>query len=364
MRLRSLGLAALGALFVLGAPACGPTGLSGGDLDASVLPQQDAARPPRQDAWVWNPDAGGRPPPCDPDDPNRLPQPEICNSVDDDCNGIIDDNVPPRANPAGCGVQVCQLGQWVDAPPEFALEICNNCDDDNDGCADGNWENGICVPLKRQDPNQTAGCPVIQKCVSGQWVNDGTSGPSTEICDGIDNDCDGVIDNIEPTPCMVMCAGTPNIGIKICQNGHEICKPNGFINIEICDGKDNDCDGLTDEGVPPEPCPCGSGQKTCQGGHMVGNCATACVLGTTRWCDDPQKCHWGKQTCVTGPDGNVWGTCVEVTERPAGCSADELMYNAQCCDAAGECCQDAFHTWQSCGHCAAQCGGQTYVPCS
>jgi hypothetical protein len=356
MRWRSF---CLGSLCVV-AVGCGPTGVSGYGPDAGGGPV-DAAR--RDAPAVWTPDSGGRPPPCDPDDPTRQPQPETCNSVDDDCNGLVDDNVPPRPNPSGCGMQVCQLGQWTDAPPEFAQELCNGCDDDADGCTDGAWENGVCTPLRRQDPGSTTGCPVVQKCVGGQWVNDGQSGPSTEVCDGIDNDCDGQIDNIDPTPCMVTCGGVPNIGIKICENGHERCKPNGIINIEICDGQDNDCDGLTDEGVPPEPCACGSGQKTCQGGHMVGACTETCVLGTKRWCDDPQKCHWGQQTCVTGPDGNVWDTCVEVTERPAGCDG-QLMYDARCCDASGECCQDAFHTWQSCGHCETQCSGQAYTPCT
>jgi hypothetical protein len=340
--------------------ACGPTDLMGDQVDAA---QQDVAW--QQDRWVWNPDAGGRPPPCDPDDPGHLPVPETCNGVDDDCNGLVDDNVPPRANPAAlCQIQVCSLGQWVDAPPEFAEEICNGCDDNNDGCIDGTWINNVCTPLTRQDPAYTGvGCPMIQRCTAGQWVSEGQGTSSEEVCNCIDDDCDGIVDNITVSPCMVMCAGTPNIGTWQCENCQKVCKPNGLINIEICDGKDNDCDGKTDEGVPPTPCPCGSGQKTCQNGVMTGTCQ-GCTPGTFRWCDDPQKCHWGKSECVQGPDGEYdWGTCVEVTDRPAPCSG-QLMYDASCCDAAGECCQDAFHSWLSCGHCQDQCAGTTYTPCT
>ena len=335
--------------------ACGPTTVNVPPADGGV----------QQDRSVWTQDSGGRPPPCDPDDPNHQPQPEVCNSVDDDCNGAVDDNVPPRAKPEDpCVIQVCVLGGWQDAPPEFAEEICNGCDDDNDGCLDGNWVDGVCRPLTRQDPSfQGVGCPVAQQCQGGQWVSQGQATSSEEVCDCIDNDCDGVVDNIGVKPCMVMCNGTPNMGTKQCENCREVCKPQGIINVEVCDGKDNDCDGKVDEGVAPRPCPCGSGQEVCQNGQWVGAC-DQCRPGSTRWCDDPQYCHWGKQTCVVDPDGKArWGDCREVDERPPGCEG-QLTYDPKCCERSGECCQDAFHTWQSCGHCEYQCAGSTFTPCS
>ena len=340
--------------------ACGPTNLMGEQVDAG---QQDVSV--QQDRAVWNPDSGGRPPPCDPDDPNRQPTDEVCNSADDDCNGVVDDNVPPRTNPdVACQLQVCTLGQWVEAPPEFAEEICNGCDDDANGCVDGTYINNVCTPLSRQDPaSPGGGCPMIQKCTGGQWVTEGQGTATDEVCNCIDDDCDGTVDNITHSPCTVMCGGILNFGTWQCQNCQKICKPTNIISIEICDNKDNDCDGITDEGVQPQPCPCGTGQQICQNGTWVGPCE-GCVIGSKRWCDDPQKCYWGQQECVADPDGKgMWGTCVEVTDRPAGCEG-QTMYDASCCDAAGECCQDAFHTWQSCGHCETQCAGSTYTPCT
>ncbi len=89
--------------------------------------------------------------------------------------------------------------------------------------------------------------------------------PSEEICDGKDNDCDGEIDEdlTNSTECSQLgeCAGA----IKTCSLGQwSSCSKQPTQ--EICDGKDNDCDGTIDEGFD------------CVKGTI--NCNTNCTFAT------------------------------------------------------------------------------------
>ncbi|MEW6382033.1 MAG: MopE-related protein [bacterium] len=95
------------------------------------------------------------------------------------------------------------------------------------------------------------------------------SNVTSEVCDGKDNDCDGRIDEDLTQSCSTAC-GT---GEKTCENGQwtacTILKPK----LEVCDGKDNDCDGRIDEDLT-QSCStaCGTGEKTCKNGQW-----TACT---------------------------------------------------------------------------------------
>ena len=135
-------------------------------------------------------------------------------------------------------------------------------------------------------------------------VNVPTCIPTTEICNGLDDDCDGVVDNgiaSTLTTCGVgECAST---GTLACVDGNMVdsCKK-GVPTAEICDNKDNDCDETVDEaltrGTSCGTGDCGStGTETCSAGTWGGNTCNPSSTNTND-CGKIGECVSG--VCVEG----------------------------------------------------------------
>ncbi|MBN2724748.1 MAG: SUMF1/EgtB/PvdO family nonheme iron enzyme [Deltaproteobacteria bacterium] len=232
-------------------------------------------------------------------DPNEGKAEETCNGIDDDCDGQVD-GITMQCYPSapGCvasgdtyvckgecsaGVSICTDNSWS-ACSGFSIpqgEVCdgkdNDCDDEIDeGLGTTSCGVGVCAKT-------------VDNCKDGAvQLCDPMDGASTEICDGLDNDCDGLVDEGLSQVCYSGPEGTAGKGVcrqgvKICQEGEfgDLCPGEVVPGVETCNGQDDDCDGLTDE-------------------DLVRNCYTGGELT-----EDVGLCHGGTQTCSSGG----WGSC-------------------------------------------------------
>ena len=211
------------------------------------------------------------------------PVAERCNGADDDCDGVTDEGFEGvgaactaglgRCEAAGVGACAADgLSVICDAAPGSpGPEICNGEDDDCDGATDEAIVPVACYGGPEETRRIGLCADGVRRCVEGAFgVCEGEIQPEAEICDGDDNDCDGQTDEAVEVACYDGPAGTAGVGQ--CAAGVSICDegtPGGCVgqilpSDEICDGVDNDCDGVVDNGVD---CTCEAGaRQDCYGG--------------------------------------------------------------------------------------------------
>jgi len=216
---------------------------------------------------------------------------------DTDTDNVCDafDNCPGIANPDQNDCNSDGIGDLCDPDP-FPAEVCDGIDNNCDGSID----EGLVQAC-------TTACGTgTESCSAGTWINCTAPPVLNEICDGLDNDCNGMIDEGVTNACGG-CGPAPD---------------------EICDGIDNNCDGAADENLT-RTCStlCGTGIETCATGAWV-NCTAplptteicdgldndcngvtdegcSCTNGASRACgNDVGACSTGIQTC----SGGVWET--------------------------------------------------------
>ena len=79
------------------------------------------------------------------------------------------------------------------------------------------------------------------------WICSGTINPSAEICNGVDDDCDGTPDDGVPNggPCGTG-LGECEPGVLVCTGGTMVCTGGTGPAMEACNALDDDCDGPID----------------------------------------------------------------------------------------------------------------------
>jgi hypothetical protein len=341
------------------------------------------------------------------------PTTEVCNGVDDNCNGPIDDGVAPQScytGPVGtAGVGICKAGTQTCSGGTYGActgevlpgtEVCGDGIDNN---CDGNVDEGCgCLTGQTQPcysgPAGTAGVGIChagtQTCTAGTWgACTGDQTPGTEVCNGLDDNCNGQTDEGgvcdacqggQSQACYTGPSGTRGVGL--CKDGSEqclagqwgLCTGQVLPGPEFCDGQDNDCDGTADNNpICPThfacqngicvPDPCDSETSRCPEGYecLNSHCSlTGCGGGAS--CQPGSSCSGG--TC-TDPCANVkcgtgsvcaGGICTAGGCYATGCPTGQLCDRGSC--VADACAGNTCPTGTFCrgGFCVQSCA---FVTC-
>ncbi|GMV42515.1 MAG: hypothetical protein AMXMBFR64_42310 [Myxococcales bacterium] len=288
-----------------------------GDDDGDTIPDGEdncplAANKPQKDT-----DGDGLGDACDPDDdddgepdesdcgPLDLAvypgAPEVCNGKDDDCDGQTDEQDASGCtvyfyNKDGDGYGIDLLTRCLCVPeaPFTALvdgdcndqnaqvfpdatEVCNGKDDDCDEEVDEVGALGCTLHWQDSDLDSWGGPATACLCViKPGWAQKGGDCDDTlplvnptamEACNGIDDDCDGLVDEIGANGCDKLYADKDQDGFGLTADNKCLCEPaapytaasDGDCNdgdgsiypgaLEVCDDKDNNCNGQIDEGA-------------------------------------------------------------------------------------------------------------------
>ena len=280
-----------------------------------------------------------------------------CDGLDNNCDGTADEGIdnPQISTCKQLGVckkdlvAVCNGGVWdCDYGAVIGYEaggesLCDGKDNDCDGKVD---EDLTDLESKDCDPDSKEGvgkgvCEesmILAVCTGGKVVCTFENVPGYEAvessCDNKDNDCNGKVDDVgAPPPGTCSKIGVCGAGSDVaeCSQGEWVCDFSGIEGWEadeqLCDGKDNDCNGLIDDGVTggSENCP-GADQGLCKGIPIPSTCFNGA------WqCDYSAVVGWEEaETTCDGQDNDCDGL---VDENIHELSASTCLQAGVCKDA-------------------------------
>ena len=233
---------------------------------------------------------------CNDRDPEISPEAdERCDGADNDCDGDIDEDLITvwYYDADGDGFGDVDSGYDTCDPPSGWVTDSSDCDDtaadahpggtevcdERDNDCDGTTDEGVTTTFYRDDDSDGFGltsgtvgaCAVIAgySPTPGDCNDtDGSISPnSTELCDGVDNDCNGTTDESTAADASDWYADTDADGFGDPSSVTTSCVlPSGYVDNnsdcddtdvdinpsvhEICDGEDNNCNGWLDAGDP------------------------------------------------------------------------------------------------------------------
>jgi hypothetical protein len=356
---------------------------------------------------------------CDDANPRRFPGlADRCDGMDNDCDGRVDQAFVV-GSPCSVGVGACAAtSTWVcnstftsvtcpatqGAP---GAESCNGIDDDCNGKADdisgqaagdisscGGCGVACAAPANTAATCTAGGCGFT--CNTG-FVDVDKSPVNgcecelrgAEVCNGIDDNCNGLVDEGTGSAFYTGPAGTSGVGIcqvgrVACVNGSPTVSPEKLPAPETCDGVDNDCNGRTDEAFDfaNDPNHCGQCGKQCAAGESCrqGACTAPVTdagfsCGTplsecsgtfgpfcTNLASDFRNCGSCGKTCAAGQvctagtcAGGSTGTPDAGTPTDGGTSITCQAPSQACTGPAGQYCARVQSDVNNCGACGRVC---------